>query len=477
MQSTPRYPFPTSWTGLTSPISRTAFGVFVAAATCAVFAPLWFWVPLAVAAMIGGAVLVFRHTTAFCVAWLLIAGATLEMTLNDLVGPAAFQPTIAAVKAAQLCLAVLCILRYGLAPDVFNPGLAFLAIFVAGLAHGLHQDLSVVDSLRSLVGSIAPFAFAFSRLSRSWGTAMVRMTAWIPLITVAAGAVLAVAGLRPLFFESGGQRLAGLGHPAFLAGFCLAAIYACLIELYREGKSLWLLLLVANFLILVLTGARVPLACAIAVTGLTLVFLRSTAFPRRYRILPILLATCLLPLLVMLANDLSGVRLFNVLSNEAADLSGRNLLWPPFEQAAAASPWFGWGVGAGNAIIPPDSELARLIQTWAAHNEYLRMEVEGGQLGLGLLLLLFVLWVIQHTRWLCRTDKVIMRLAFLAFAVHAYTDNVLIATTGCVFFAFATAVFARGAREREAGPDVRDGRVNPRDMHPRASLLDAGKVA
>ena len=87
------------------------------------------------------------------------------------------------------------------------------------------------------------------------------------------------------------------------------------------------------------------------------------------------------------------MRLFNVLSIEAASLSGRDLLWPPFEQAAAASPWFGWGVGAGNAIIPPDSELARMMQTWAAHNEYLRMLVEGGQFGRGLLIVLFVLWV------------------------------------------------------------------------------------
>ncbi len=36
-----------------------------------------------------------------------------------------------------------------------------------------------------------------------------------------------------------------------------------------------------------------------------------------------------------------------------------------------------------------------------------------------------------------------MRLAFVGFAVQAYTDNVLIATTACVFFTFATAVFAR----------------------------------
>jgi O-antigen ligase len=435
----------------TAAVTVAAFGVFGAAAVGAVVAPLWFWVPLAIAGAVGVAVLAFRHTTAFCVAWLLIAGATLEMTLGDLLGPAATSITIAAVKAAGMSLALVCILRYGPSFDVFNPSLAFLAMFAVGLAHGLHPDLTPADSLRSLVGSAAPFAFAFSRLSRGWGSAMIRMTAWIPVITVGAAAVLTVAGLRPLFFESGGQRLGGLGHPAFLAGFCLAAIYACLVELYRDGGSRWLALLAANFVILVLTGARAPLAYAVAVAAVTFAFVWSDAFPARSRIVCLLLAACLVPLLAALANDLSVVRLFNVLSNEAGNLSGRDLLWPQFEQAAAASPWFGWGVGAGNAIILPDSELGRIMQTRAAHNEYLRMLVEGGQLGRGLLIVLFVLWVAWHTRLLCRTDKVIMRLAFLAFAAHAYTDNVLIATTASVFFAFATAVFARGAHEREVG--------------------------
>jgi hypothetical protein len=67
-----------------------------------------------------------------------------------------------------------------------------------------------------------------------------------------------------------------------------------------------------------------------------------------------------------------------------------------------------------------------------------------------------------------RTDKVIMRLAFVAFAAHAYTDNVLIATTACVFFTFATAVFARGAHERAPAPRVE---------RPGTCLLDAGEVA
>jgi len=442
-----RPPPPTLWTDQSDHTVPLLFAVAVAftiSAATTLIVPTWFWLPVGAFAVAGIGIVAYRHTVAFCVVWLLIAGATLEMTLADVVGLEWYQPVIAAVKAAEIVLVALCMLRYGVYPDVFNPGLAFMAMFAIGLVHGLHPNLSPAESLRSLVGSMAPFAFGFCRLPADWARAIVRTTIWIPLVSVAGGAMLSLAGIRNVFMESGGERLAGLGHPAFLAGFCLAAIYACLIEMYREGQSRWMILLAANFAILVLTGARAPLAYGVAVIGLTLTFVRSAAFPRRCRLLPLLFAACLLPVLLVLAGYLTEVRLFNVLSSEATNMSGRELLWPPFERAAAGSPWFGWGVGAGNVIIPPDSELARTIQSWAAHNEYLRISVEGGQVGRALLIVLFVLWVVRHTRILRRTDRAIMRLVFLAFAAHAYTDNVLISTSACVFFAFAIAVFARG---------------------------------
>lgn len=442
-----RPPLPTPWTGQfdhTFPLLLAVAVAFAASAATTLVAPTWFSLPLGAIAVAGIGILAYRHTVAFCVVWLLIAGATLEMTLADVVGLEWYQPVIAAVKGTEIVLVVLCMLRYGVYPDVFNPGLAFVAMFAIGLVHGLHPNLTPAESFRSLAGSVAPFAFGFCRLPADWAQAIVRSTVWIPLVSVVGGAMLSLAGIRNVFMESGGERLAGLGHPAFLAGLCLAAIYACLIELYREGQSRWMILLAANFAILVLTGARAPLAYGVAVIGLTLTFVRSAAFPRRCRLLPLLFGACLLPVLLVLAGYLTEVRLFNVLSSEATNMSGRELLWPPFERAAGASPWFGWGVGAGNAIIPPDSELARMIQSWAAHNEYLRISVEGGQIGRALLIVLFVLWVVRHTRILCRTDRAILRLAFLAFASHAYTDNVLIATSACVFFAFVIAVFARG---------------------------------
>jgi O-antigen ligase len=434
-------------------VNCAAAGFLLFSLTCAVFAPTLFWLLLAAAAASGVVFLAFRFTPVFTAAWLLITAASLEMSAVDLLGPQAFQPTIALIKAAGIGLAIVVALRYGPRLDLFNPAFAWLAMFASGLTHGLWPGLTPVDSLRSLVGSTAPFAFGFARLSPTWAQTIIRVTCLAPLVSVAGGAILDVAGLRPLFVDSGGYRLAGLGHPAFLAGVCQTAAYACLIELYRRGRRQELCLLVANLVLLLLTGARAPLAYALAVVGLSLVLVRSATFPARCRLFMLLVGPAALPLATLLlfgmpTTNFSEVRVVRLLTTDAGDLSGRQLLWPYFEHAAAQSPWVGWGVGAANLVIAPTDPVAQLLQTEAAHNEYLRVEVEGGQLGRALLVLMLFLWVRQHTARLCQSDRIIMRLVFVAFAAHAFTDNLLISTPACVLFAFATAVFARGASEQ-----------------------------
>jgi O-antigen ligase len=410
---------------------------------CGVFVPPVFGLLLAATVISGIAFLGLCFPARFCVVWLLITGMSLEMAAHDLLGEETYQQVIAIVKGIEIGLGMLCALQFGLQVDPLCPAWAFLAMLIAGLVHGLRPGLTTMDSLRSAIGSVAPFTFCFCRVPRSWSEAMIGATKWCPVLAVAACIPLSIADIRPLFIDSGGARLAGLGHPAFLAGVCLPAIYACLIELYRLGRRADLLLLLANIVILMLTGARAPLAYAAAVTGLSLITIRSNIFAARRRLLLLLSAVALLPILVSLAGGLGEMRLFNVIVNETGNLSGRGLLWPSFEAVAAESPWFGWGVGAGNVVIPPDGRIAKILHTWAAHNEYLRIEVEGGVIGEALLIALFTAWVIVRTRGLSRSDRRIMRLACIAFAGHAFTDNVLISTPACVMFAFATAVFAR----------------------------------
>ena len=209
-------------------IGRSACLIIAATFTAAVLAPPVLWWLLAALAVAGILLLALRFTEAFTVAWLLIAGATLEMAFSDWFGQAWFQPTIAAVKAAGVCLAVLAALRWGARLDMFNPAWAWIAMFLGGLVHGFYPGLTMDESLRSLIGSIAPFMFGFARVSRRWAAAVIRATPWIAIASVAAGAMFDLAGIRPLFINSAGLRLAGLGHPAFLAGIGQTAVYASL---------------------------------------------------------------------------------------------------------------------------------------------------------------------------------------------------------------------------------------------------------
>src|SRR5262249_27964929 len=160
-----------------------------------------------------------------------------------------------------------CILRYGLRIDWVNPGIAYVFMFVFGLIHGLWPTLTVSNSLRSLIGAAAPFAFSFSRLSRRWCDAMITAVIWVSPVMVEFGLLLFAVRLRPLFGSLAGViRLQGSTHPAFLGGFAMTGVYAAVMELYREGRPRNLYALILNFLILGASGARAPLAYALVVT-------------------------------------------------------------------------------------------------------------------------------------------------------------------------------------------------------------------
>jgi O-antigen ligase len=401
--------------------------------------PLWFGAPIATI----GLLLVATHLRLCWCLWLIIAGLSAEMTLLDLVGPEMFQITIAAVKGAEITLVGLTILRHGGRFDRFNPVFGFLWIGVGGFVAGVHPELTTPDMLRSLAGSVVPFLPFFCRIPAGWGRAMQRAVCYAPLTSCAIGGVLAVLGLRPLFVDTGGLRLAALGHPAFLAGVCLPAIHAGLLRWLRQGATSDGLLMGTNLLILVLTGARAPITYGFLVCAVALLFAPDTAVPRSRRLVMALMAVASAPIVASFGEDYTSLRLFTILSSEASDLSGRDLLWPAFEAAAAEAPWLGWGLGAGNVVIPHQSQLVQLVQTWAAHNEYLRIAVEGGQIGRGVLIALFLAWVWSHTRRMERRDRFVLRVIFLAHAAHAMTDNVLISTPACVFFGLFAAISAQ----------------------------------
>ena len=178
---------------------------------------------------LGGIVLACRHLTAAWVGWLLVTGLSLEMAVADVIGPEAFQPTIAAVKAAEIGLVVLTILRLGLVPDLFNPVWAFAVMAATGVVAGTHPDLTLPEAARSLIGDITPFLLFFCVKPAGWGAAMRRAVTLAPALSVALGTMLDLAGLASGVF--GEWRPApGGAWPSGVPGGCLSAGHLCRID-------------------------------------------------------------------------------------------------------------------------------------------------------------------------------------------------------------------------------------------------------
>jgi O-antigen ligase len=383
--------------------------------------------------------------------WLLVVETTPEMWLSDLIGD--HELVIAALKLSGLGLIGLSALRYHPRLDRFNPGFAFLAMFVGGFVHGLWPGLSLAASLRSLIGSAAPFASGFVAVPPRWRRAVVRAVIIGPGVTCLFGLVLDGLGVRGMYYtELGAVRLNASSAPAFLAGFALIAIYAGVVEFLRAGRGWEFGWLALNLLILIATGARAPLFFAVSILVLVFGFIPSPHLPPQRRIVLLVACGAGLAMILMAASTLHFIRVIDLIDlGDAGDLSNRNLIWPLFEKAIAASPWLGWGVGAGKVIVPLHSSLGSFLGTNAAHEEYLRISAEGGIPGACLLVLMLGLWVVRGSAALPPAQRRAIRLVFIAFALHSATDNTLIATTSLAFFTWVRAVLNFG--ERQATPD------------------------
>jgi O-antigen ligase len=387
--------------------------------------------------------LTLRYPRAVLVLWVLAIETSPDQWLDQLIG--GHETIVAVMKGCGVGLAVVLALLEGARGDRWNPAFAFVAMFLVGLVHGLYPGLSLLESVRSLLGSAGPFLFGFVVWRAELTAAVERACAWGPLSTIGVGAMLASLGLDHMYaIQQGALRLGGTGEAPFLAGFALIGVYAGLLRWVRLDCARVPWLVMVNFVVIVLTGARMPLALA------ALVIVAVLAMQRRLAALAG--AGALAALTVMFLNALSFLRVIGLADHgEATALSNRDLVWPAFEGAIASSPIFGWGVGAGKVVIPITAALAQLIGTNAAHDEYLRLGAEGGLRGLALLLGLMLAWVRRGTSHLPGPERRVMWLVFAAFALHSATDNTMIATTSSVFFLWVAAVFAnQGAAAKAA---------------------------
>jgi O-antigen ligase len=357
----------------------------------------------------------------------------------------------AVVKVIPFAIAAMLCLRYGIAPAINWPFLAFtIVLIVSVVVLPMGRVSTNGEMLRSYIGSTAPFVLAFAAAPRNIWSALCKGVVLVPLLSAVFGLVTTVLGLYSAFDLN--WRFQGLHSPPFLAGFCVTAIFAATLEYLRTWKVTWLALGGACLAVLLASQARAPLIAVMIFLVIVFAVSDRRVFPLKRKLdvamgglLPA--AVLLGPLMVFAADRLLG--------GGETNFSGRDVIWPYFLDAIENRPLFGYGLGAGKLIVDPEDPQIRLIQSNAAHNEYLRLSVDAGIVGCALIFLSLLAWVWGGTRRVAATDRLVLRAAILGALIHSGFDNTLIASTAVIQFAWFGAALARARLERrQASPEA-----------------------
>ncbi|MGH9464605.1 MAG: O-antigen ligase family protein, partial [Thermoanaerobaculia bacterium] len=283
-------------------------------------------------------------------------------------------------------------------------------------------QLTALDSFKSGC-ALALGALAFEVRSTAWThRLLLRWLPWSALVNLGAGLLLSLSTDRSFYrIAWGALRLQGAVVPAHLAYLGLAGLLFSLTGSFSHRSRLGLAML--NLAVVTWTGSRAAMleGVLLVATWLLVDGLRARSgravLQRRERALlaaavPLVLATYW----PFMAARLSAFHAH--LPGEVVSLpgeleistTGRLRAWRFFWGVARENPWFGRGLGAG-----VEASVGHLHSSFRVpHNEYLRLVVDGGFVGLGAMLLGYGLVGRQVVRSLVGAPERLFVLAALA---------------------------------------------------------------
>jgi teichuronic acid biosynthesis protein TuaE len=349
-------------------------------------------------------------------------------------------------------------LQRGFRPRLLLVPVAYVVMAVLSVLHGqLMSGLTLTQMLSSFV----TLTVGWTALAVAWDlrsdVCYLKVLSFLPVASVLLGVLLQIAGLHTVLQHGfgAGARLQGASGPAQLALTCFIGCVTASI-CYRVTRWRFApLLVVANAVILGLSvsrGAAIALGLALAWPALRFAFSGPEGkrwVPQRWVRATIVfgaaavVAAAFVP--ALLARDSTGTYIQGqgVVYDST---SGRTAAWREFYAIAKQSPWFGHGLGAG--------PVTKITQKGflAQHNEYLRLFLEGGYIGGGIVLVAIIFVIGACIRrappWI-RLD--LLALA-IGFAVLSYTDNTLTSCNLQVPFCLVFGILAGASPLRTSLP-------------------------
>ena len=349
------------------------------------------------------------------------------------------------VYAALLAMALI----RGVDRRLILPVVAYVVLAILSYLHG---DLAPGLTVGQMASSFITLTIGWVALSVKWDwrrdARYLKVMAWVAPACVALGVLLQLAHLHSMWKEPNGfdssVRLRGASIAAQLALMAFGSASAAYVCHRLMGWRPARYLVAANALILALTlsrGAAMALGAAAVVPVLRFALAplpaRRGVAVARFGLIVALTALVAATLVPKLQERNAGGRYYAGQGTFQDPTSGRTDAWKQFYAIAQRSPLFGHGLGSGP--ITKIQEQGFLAQ----HNEYLRMFLEGGYVGGGLLLLAMVLAIgtaIARAPPFIRLDLAGIA---LAWAGLSFFDNTLttinLTVLLCLTFALAAA--------------------------------------
>jgi O-antigen ligase len=348
------------------------------------------------------------------------------------------------------------------------PSGLWYVLFLAFAAATLAWSPDPLEGLR-LVFKLTYPLLVFLVLSSPTRTAaeVERLANWI---LIGAAALLLV---NPAFVLAGGfereldgmVRLGGAGiHQNPFSFYLLVVVLLCAARFAVRGHARYLLLAALAVAWMALTVTRITLGAALV--GLAGMSVYGALINRSNRAaaagvgLAAIIGAALAP--VVLVRSFGYVPAPSTLLDLARDpvalfyavnWQGREVIWPVLVQAWGTSPWVGLGMGASAVVL--DTSFPGLPMV--AHNEYLRLGVDTGWIGVALFFIAVMAWlsaVLAAGRSGApgvREHALPALAATLAWGVIAATDNAFDYygpfTQFIAFFTAAALVTSRAAVE------------------------------
>jgi teichuronic acid biosynthesis protein TuaE len=436
-------------------------------------------VPIALAAAAGSgvvAVLVARGSSTVA------AGAVFALLLGALI--ARLPGLVFAVCLLALCYSP----EYlGSAAGVFahpqlQKGLVYFAVLAIALQRGMRLRFLIVPgayvvlavlselngqltaglTLTQILSSFVTLTVGWTALAIRWDykrdVVYLKVLSFLPVACLLVGLLMQAAHLHSFLATELGSatRLQGASGPAQLA---LTSFIGCVTASICYRMTRWKFaptLVVANAVILGLTVSRgAAIALAIALTWPALRFAFGSGQDKRWlpqpwlRIALLAIGTAAAAALLvprLLARGAANQTYIPGAGFVHDSTTGRAEAWHEFYVIARKSPLFGHGLGSG--------PITKITQQGflAQHNEYLRLFLEGGYIGGGLVLAAIIIVIGTCIARAPRRIRVDLFALAIGFAVLSYTDNTLTSVNLQVPFCLVFGIAASASMRRPTAP-------------------------